>query len=196
MNEPLFPVPPSAVTQAASKARKFCLLRYFALTSLLGVLVVLAPLIFFYRHFATEALEQHETRDNVAITRIFASTIWPRHAAYVQGAQQMTGKQLREHPQVALIRADVLRQMKGLSVVKVKIYDLHGMTVFSTEEKQIGEDKSDDDGVQDAIAGKVVSEIAFENTVDTFEKVINDRSLISSYVPIRVDDKQPPQGVF
>jgi diguanylate cyclase (GGDEF)-like protein len=175
---------------------KFRLVRYFALTSLLGVLVVLTPLIYFYRHFATEALEHHETRGNVVITQIFASTLWPRHAAYVQGAAQLSRQQLQQHPQVALIRADLLRQMTGLSVVKVKIYDLHGMTVFSTDAKQIGEDKSDDEGVQDAIAGKVNSEITFENTFDAFEKVISDRNLVSSYIPIRADAQQPPEGVF
>jgi hypothetical protein len=159
-------------------------------------LVVLAPLLYFYRDFATEALEQHETHDNVAITRVFASTLWPRHAAYVTSAGKLSKEQLRSNPEVALIRADVLRQMNGLSVVKVKIYDLHGLTVFSTDEKQIGEDKSDDVGVQAAIAGKVVSEIAFRDHFDSFEKVINDRNLISSYIPIRTDDSLPPEGVF
>ena len=183
-------------SEAKVEPKKFRLVRYFALTSLLGVLLVLAPLLYFYRAFATEALEQHETHDNVAITRIFASTLWPRHAAYVTSAGKLSKEQLRNNPEVALIRADVLRQMNGLSVVKVKIYDLHGLTVFSTDEKQIGEDKRDDDGVQAAIAGKVVSEIAFENHFDSFEKVINDRNLISSYIPIRSDDSLPPEGVF
>ncbi|RFO95682.1 hypothetical protein DIC66_16945 [Rhodoferax lacus] len=176
--------------------KKFRLLRYFALTSLLGVLLVLAPLVYFYRQFATEALEQHETHDNVVVAQVFASTLWPRHAAFMQAAAGLGPQQLREHPQVALIRADVLQQMKGLSVVKVKIYDLRGMTVFSTDARQIGEDKSDDEGVQGAIAGRVSSEIAFENTFDAFEKVINDRNLVSSYIPIRVDERQAPQGVF
>ena len=171
-------------------------MRYFAATSLIGVLVVLAPLLYFYRDFATEALEKHETHDNVVITQIFASTIWPRHAAYVKSASQLSKQQLQQSPQIDLIRADVLQQMRGLTVVKVKIYDLHGMTVFSTDPRQIGEDKSDDDGVQDAIAGKVSSEIAFENQFDSFEKVINDRNLISSYVPIRADEAQPTEGVF
>jgi diguanylate cyclase (GGDEF)-like protein len=201
----IHPPPPSAHAEqphAVSRAmaqqapKKFRLVRYFALTSLLGVLVVLAPLVYFYRHFALEALEQHETHDNLVITQIFASTLWPRHAAYVQDASRLTRQQLQTHPQVALMRADVLQQMKGLSVVKVKIYDLHGMTVFSTDERQIGEDKSDDAGVQDAIAGKMSSEIAFENTFDAFEKVINDRNLVSSYIPIRSNASQPPQGVF
>jgi diguanylate cyclase (GGDEF)-like protein len=181
---------------AHSLPAQFHLVRYFALTSLLGVLLVLALLIYSYRHFATEALEEHETRDNVAITHIFASTLWPLHSAHVKNAAALSPQQLRASPEVARIRANVLRQMKGLSVVKVKIYDLHGMTVFSTDEKQIVEDKSDDDGVQGAIAGKVSSEIAFENQFDSFEKVINDRNLISSYIPIRVDDSQPPEGVF
>jgi diguanylate cyclase (GGDEF)-like protein len=183
-----------AVTKAEPK--KFRLVRYFALTSLLGVLLVLAPLLYFYRSFATEALEAHETRDNVAITHIFASTLWPRHADYVKGASRLSRQDLQQNPEVARIRADLLRQMKGLSVVKVKIYDLHGLTVFSTDEKQIGEDKSDDDGVKAAIAGKVVSEIAFRDHFDSFEKVINDRNLISSYIPIRADDGMPPEGVF
>jgi diguanylate cyclase (GGDEF)-like protein len=188
--------PRDATVESPAIAKKFRLVRYFALTSLLGVMVVLAPLIYFYRDFATEALETHETRDNVAITQIFASTLWPRHSEYVKGAGKLSKEALRNNPEVASIRADVLQQLKGLSVVKVKIYDLHGLTVFSTDEKQIGEDKSDDDGVQDAVAGKVVSEIAFENQFDAFEKVINDRNLISSYVPIRVDNQHPPEGVM
>lgn len=175
---------------------EFRLVRHFAVTSLVGVLAVLIPLLYFYRDFATEALEKHQTTDNVTITRIFASTLWPRYADYVKSAHLLSPQQLRSDPHVAQIRKDVLQQMQGLKVVKVKIYDLHGMTVFSTDESQIGVDKADDDGVKDAIAGKVVSEIAFENEIDPFEKVVNDRNLISSYIPIRVNDAQQPEGVF
>ena len=175
---------------------EFRLVRHFAVTSLVGVLFVLMPLLYFYRDFATEALEQHQTADNVTITRIFASTLWPRYADYVKSAHRLNPEQLRTDPHVAQIRKDVLQQMQGLAVVKVKIYDLHGMTVFSTDETQIGQDKAQDDGVKDAIAGRVVSEIAFENEMDSFEKVINDRNLISSYIPIRVHDSQQPEGVL
>ena len=180
----------------AHPAERFRLVRYFSLTSLLGVLIVLAILIYFYRFFAFEALEQHETQDNVAITHIFASTIWPNHSAYVKSSSALSKEELQHHPEVGRIRADVLRQMYGLSVVKVKIYDLNGRTVFSTDLNQIGEDESGDDGFIAAKAGKPVSEIAFENHFDSFEKVINDRNLISTYIPIRKDDTQPPEGVF
>lgn len=201
MTAPLPPYAPRPEYRVLPQARaqhpspKFRLVRYFALTSLLGVLGVLAPLVYFYRHFSTEALEQHEARDNVAVAQAFANTLWPRYAGFVQGAATLSPAQLRAHPQVPLLRADVLQQMRGLSVVKVKVYDLRGMTVFSTDAKQIGEDKRDDAGVQGAIAGQVTSEITFANHFDSLEKVINDRDLVSSYVPIRVADG-PPLAVF
>ena len=116
MNEPSLP-PVIVGLQGRKKNRaeskKFRLVRYFALTSLLGVLLVLAPLLYFYRDFATEALEQHETADNVAITRIFASTLWPRHSDYVKGAAAQSLEQLRSNPEVARIRADVLQQIEN-----------------------------------------------------------------------------------
>jgi diguanylate cyclase (GGDEF)-like protein len=172
------------------------MVRYFALTSLLGVLLVVALLWYFYRDFATKALEQHETRNNVVIAHVFASTIWPSHADFVKSASGLSPSQLKSHPQVARMREDILRQMKGLPVVKVKIYDTQGLTVFSTDERQIGEIKRDFPGVQSAIAGSVVSEITFKNHFDAFENVINDRNLISSYIPIRPDAALPPEGVL
>ncbi|WP_341675528.1 EAL domain-containing protein [Niveibacterium sp. SC-1] len=180
----------------APPLKQFRLLRYFSLTSLVGVLVVLASLIYFYRHFALEALEEHETRDNVAVTHHLANKVWPVYAAYVKSAAELSPAELRSRPEVARIRQDILQQIDGMSVVKIKIYALNGMTVFSTDEKQIGEDKSDDEGFIDARNGKAVSEIAFENHFDSFEKVINDRNLISTYIPIRASEAQAPEGVF
>ncbi len=187
---------PASVQAQAAPPQQFRLLRYFALTSLLGVLLVLAPLLYFYRSFATEALEAHETRDNVSIARIFSSTLWHSHADFVTRASTLSLQQLQQSPEVERIRTDVLRQVRGLPVVKVKIYDLQGLTVFSTDARQIGQRKSDDSGVLAAVAGTVVSEIVFRNHFDAFEKVINDRNLISTYIPIRAEDHLPPEAVL
>ena len=40
---------------------------------------------------------------------------------------------LRSHPTTARLREDTIQQMRGLAVFKVKIYDLAGLTAFSTE---------------------------------------------------------------
>lgn len=176
--------------------RSFSLTRYFSIASLLGMIVVMTVLVLIYRYLAFAALAQHETRDNINITQIFASTIWRKHADYVKGASAIPIGELQRRPEVARIREDVLHQMKGLLVVKVKIYNLDGLTVFSTDPAQIGEDKSTNSGFLMAKSGETVSDITFRDRFDAFERVINDRSLISSYVPIRTSLDTPTEGVM
>ena len=119
----------------------FRLTRFFSIASFLGILVVLVVLLLFYRHFALNALTEHETRGNAALARVFANTIWPKHAAYVQGASAIPPAELAQRVEAVRLRQDVLEQMAGLSVVKVKIYNLAGLTVF-TDARQIGEDRA------------------------------------------------------
>ncbi len=191
-----YPQAPSRAAAALKPKSAFRLIRYFAITSLLGILIVLTVLLFFYRHFAFHALEQHEMRGNIAITQIFANTLWPDHASYVKSASAIPKAELGQRPEVARLREDVQRQIAGLSVVKVKIYNLDGLTVFSTDLKQIGEDKNTNSGFLAAKAGGIASEITFRDRFDAFEQVINDRNLISSYIPIRKNPNSPVESVM
>jgi diguanylate cyclase (GGDEF)-like protein len=183
--------------EGARKPRPpFRLTRHFSIASFLGILFVLVVLLLFYRYFALNALTDHETRDNVALAQVFANTIWPNHAAYVQSASAIPKAELAHRPEVVQLRQDVLRQMTGLLVVKVKIYNLDGLTVFSTDPTQIGDDKSTNGGFLAAKAGGTATEITFRDKFDAFEQVINDRNLVSSYVPIRRSVGSPAEGVM
>ena len=174
----------------------FRLTRYFSIASFLGILVVLVVLLLFYRYFALNALTDHETRNNVALARVFANTIWPRHAAYVQSASAIPKAELAQRPEVASLREDVLRQMTGLSIVKVKVYNLAGLTVFSTDPRQIGEDKGTNGGFVSAKAGSIATEITFRDKFSAFEQVISDRNLVASYIPIRNTASSSIEGVM
>jgi diguanylate cyclase (GGDEF)-like protein len=179
-----------------SSAATFRLTRYFSVVSLIGLLPILFVLVMSYRHFAFQALEDHETQDNRLIAQVFSSSLWPTYAAYVSSASNMAKDQLQHSPQTASLRADVVRQMSGLSVVKVKIYNLQGLTVFSTDATQIGEDKSKNAGFLSARSGQSISEITFRQRFDAFEQVINDRNLVSSYVPIQNSAGSRVEGVM
>jgi diguanylate cyclase (GGDEF)-like protein len=174
----------------------FKLRRYFSITSLAGVAIVVAVLFFFNRDLAFKALIEHQTRTNVALTQVFANTLWPRYAPFITGARDVPRDRLAEHPEIESLRGDVVRQMKGLNVVKVKIYDLDGLTVFSTDAKQIGEDKSKNAGFRAAKAGSTASEITFRERFDAFEETVVDRNLISSYVPIQRGETAAVEGVL
>jgi diguanylate cyclase (GGDEF)-like protein len=68
--------------------------------------------------------------------------------------------------------------------------------VFSTDEKQIGENKGNNAGFVSARNGKAVSSITFRERFDAFEGVLNNRNLIASYIPVRASPETPVEGVF
>lgn len=182
--------PPTVV----GPARKLRFAGYFALACLVGLLLMLAPLLYFFRHFETQALQDRETQRNIAITHSFTTQLWPSYVAYVQGASRLGQPQLAQSPQASSLRRDVLQQMLGLSLVEVRLYDLHGLTVFSTDTRQIGQDRSGEAGVQAAIAGQVLSQMRLGSQAGSTDKEVRD--LVTSYLPIRRSADQAPQGVL
>ena len=65
---------------------RFRLKRYFSIASLIGVLVAVTALSLLYRVTARQALVEHETQSNVALTRALSNTLLPRYMAWIAGA--------------------------------------------------------------------------------------------------------------
>jgi diguanylate cyclase (GGDEF)-like protein len=172
------------------------ILRYsqvITLGVLVGVVVVLSLL---YRGLVVDSLVQSETDANVAFTKTFANAIWPKHWTFVMNAGSLPRATLATRPEIDAIE-DALRPLaNGLNVVKVKIYDLNGLTVFSTDRRQIGEDKSANPGFRRARDGYAASEITFRDRFDAWEGELSERNLIASYVPIHLHEAEPVEGVF
>jgi len=174
----------------------FKLSRYFSIASAIGIIVVITSLSLFNRHFAINSLLTHETRHSEELTVFFRNSIWPKHASFLKNAHRIPKAELPARKEITELRKDIFYHMKELNVVKVKIYNLDGLTVFSTDPKQIGEDKSGNAGFITARGGKTASDITFRHQFDAFESVIVDRNLISSYVPIRDEKTATIVGVF
>ena len=170
--------------QITEQKQPFHLLRYFSITSLVVFLVVAVSLVLFYRQIAVSELLAIGESKNAAITQSFSNVIWPDFKSFLNEASALSPDEIRAHPETARLRQAVLDQTRGLSVVKVKIYDLNGKTVFSTEAVQIGEDKSDNPGFIAARNGGLASELTHRDTFSAFEGEIEDRDVIASYVPV------------
>ena len=175
----------------------FRLLRYFSITSLIAFITVTALLGVFYRQTAVTDLIELEESKNVALTQSFANSLWEQFAPFVSAVSGLSAEELRAHPEITSLRQAVLNQMENLSVVKVKVYNLNGLTVFSTEASQIGDDKSTNAGYLSARDGLVATELTHRDTFSAFEETIEDRDVLSSYIPIRRGDATAPvEGVF
>ncbi|MFQ6024709.1 MAG: PAS domain S-box protein, partial [Acidiferrobacterales bacterium] len=135
-------------------------------------------------------------RQNVALAQSFANTLWPRFSSYVASASDLETNQLQTHPKMREIRNAVRKASANLPVLKVKIYDLKGLTVYSSEPTEIGENKSNNPGYFAAARkGQPASKLTFRDTFSSFEGTVQDRDLVESYLPIRKGNGSV-EGVF
>jgi diguanylate cyclase (GGDEF)-like protein len=174
----------------------FRLLRYFSITSFVSIVVAAVALGLLYRQFADRALIERGEANNAALTRALANSLAPVLWPYLSASESMSTNQLRAHPGREEFAATVASHLQGLSVVMVKVYDLRGRTVFSTARNQIGDDGSSDPSFVAAREGSVVSELTHREQFDAFDRIITNRDVLATYIPLKFAADGPVAAVF
>ncbi|MCA9953828.1 MAG: PAS domain S-box protein, partial [Anaerolineales bacterium] len=171
--------------------------RYFFISSLISFIVIALLLGYFVRQTVRTNLMETAESKNVALTQAFSNFLWPAFAPLVAESQTLSPEAIQQDARIPELYQLVQTQLDDLSVVKIKVYNLEGITVFSTELAQIGESKLDNAGFLAARDGLVASELTHRETFSAFEQEIEDRDVFSSYVPIYANGRSGPiVGVF
>ena len=171
------------------------LTKRFALFAGLVVIAASMLLISLYKQIASDDLLAMAERSNLAVTQIFSNVVWDSHAGFLTTAHFLTPEAIRSHPETVSIRDSLLRRMRDLAILKIKIYDQNGLTVFSTEPAQVGEDKSANAGFLAARTGHKASELTHRDSFSAFEQTVENRDVLASYVPI-TSGSGAIEGVF
>ncbi|HVN33847.1 MAG TPA: EAL domain-containing protein [Casimicrobiaceae bacterium] len=173
----------------------FKLLRYFSITSLLSIVVAAALFGFGYRTIAYRSLIETAENSNAAMAQAFVNALWSQLNSYLAAAEPMSSAQLQSHPAKSEFSALALANLQGLPVVKLKIVDARGRTVYSTSPNQISDDDSLNPLFRAAIAGAVTSEFAHRERFGAIDRTIDNADILSTLVPIRLTGDGPIAAV-
>lgn len=166
----------------------FKLLRYFSLTSFISIGLVAVVLGFFYREIAVGDMVDMGESNARALTVVLGNSLRPTILPYLATADRLPTSKLKTHPQREDLHQAIAQHLQGLTIVKVKVYDVRGRTIFSTEAKQIGDDKSANAGFLSARNGATASELTHRDHFSAFDRELENRDVLSTYIPLSLDE--------
>ena len=166
----------------------FQLLRYFSITSALAIICMTLIAVVLYRNSAIEEVVVSAEGHNVALARSLSNTLWSDFGPYVTTVEEEDGEKLRNRSETAELNRRVNELTRGLPVLKIKVFRVDGLTVYSSQADQIGEWKDNTGFWRAARDGKPASKHSYRNTFSAFSGEMQNRDLVESYIPIKGPD--------
>lgn len=183
----MHPTPSSKNTVLHSK---FPLLRRLSIVSLIAMLITAAVLVFAYRH---DQLTEHELIDaekNDTILLHFKHSIGKQINAYVLSQQGAQPQDLQATQKLKALFVFALQQINEHGILKLKIYNQSGITIYSPLRDEIGKISQHPDILTKALNGKVVHAVGF---LDRFSGNADEKQAIhifTTYMPLTHMGKQ------
>ncbi|MEW8167103.1 MAG: hypothetical protein AB2726_11780, partial [Candidatus Thiodiazotropha endolucinida] len=165
----------------------------FTLLSLVGMTAVTIMLVAVFRDINQATLEKHFHEHNVLLARILRNgLVNDRLPEVLKGEQESVG----DNRFLTSFEAKLKQYLKDVYVAKIKIFDLGGITIYSSAPGEAGRDASRNPGVFAALNGLSSGSMVYRDKFNSFDGMIENRNLYQQYIPINglADDRV--EGVF
>ena len=173
----------------------FNLSRYFSVLSLILIGLAAVLLGTLYREVSVRQLTMLAEDRNVAMAQVFENVLGESLAELMAASVGKDASMLMDADESQAMQASVAALMHETAVVKVKIYNRLGVTIFSTDPSQFGESQLGNPGFKSALAGEVRSDLSHRDSMATFDGVRPNIDLLASHVPISSEGRAV-EGVF
>lgn len=162
--------------------------RRAALILLIPFLIAWGAAAHFSRAMTRDTLLEFGEIQNSVLVRTFRNTTWQEIRPAFFASAELPRASMRSGAFYDKIDGEIRRFVAETGIVKVKLYSTSGRTVYSSENRQIGEDKSENEGVIRALKGETPSELYFRDTFSSFERETSKLNLFSTYLPVLATD--------
>ena len=174
----------------------FKLLRYYAVMSFIAVLVTAVLLTWYYRQASIQGIVDLAERENLMLARSVMSPMKPALLEFLATTANFHSNSAIPFPLPPELAGFIKSLMQDRSIARIKIYNRHGVVVFSTWPSQIGDDQSRNPGFTSAIRGGVASDLVYRDTFNRFDGETEEDNLAQTYIPVQADPAEPMLGVF
>lgn len=96
--------------------------RYLIIASTVAIISIVCLMIL-YRQLAVSSLLNHETRSNVAITKLMLMAVWLRYQDLIEETVLPNATSPGDSPAITRLNYEIKKMMQGSRLLKVKIYN-------------------------------------------------------------------------
>ncbi len=168
---------------------RYPLMRRLSITSLLATIVTAILLISLYRQ---DQLAEHEAiaaEENEKTATHLIQLMSRQIGAYLAATAGLDIQALRTNPGIGPFNT-TLNTVREHRILKLKLYDLSGMVVFSTVTQDIGGGSRNREMPGKALASGTQHKLEFREAFRTTAGEIRDRQILATYVPLTEAEKR------
>lgn len=161
------------------------LLKYFSASALLLTIVVTIVISLFFRQQSINSIMDYGEQSNLVLTQALSNTIWPHIKPNADALSMLEKEALKKNEHINKLHDLIRGHVKNTPVLKIKVFNLSGKTIYSTDPSQLGDQKPDNySGSISAKTGQIISVLKHRDSFNGINGVVANREVISSYLPI------------
>lgn len=180
--------------------------KYFYLIGIPIMLMCIVLLTWMYHRVTMNELLKQSENNNIFLARSMANVVWPQVSGIVKSvntqSQQLKPGSRAHFDSLSMINImldePIHEVIKDTNVLKVKLFNTDGLTIYSTLRLDIGErEESQYPPIVNARQGRVTTEAQmYDRFVNNLGNTVSNRYVLSSYLPIYSPDKLTIDGIF
>ena len=174
----------------------FNLMRHYAITSFISVLVAAVLLTAFYRHVEVQETTDFARKTNIALTEAVLDSVRLDLGEYLGSASNLGPREIARAPFPSTLAATIVRLMEKTSIGEVRIYNNLGVIVFSTRDQVVGTIDPGSSGFASASKGQSASDLVYRDAFSSFGRATEGDNLVHTFVPVRLGPAGAISGVL
>ena len=160
------------------------------------MVLAIVLLVVIYRLMVIESLHKQVEQNNVTVAKSLSNVIWEQIKVLELTPKSKESWTLNDI-YIDVITQDIYQNLHGTPVLKVKVYNKDGRTIYSTEKEQVGKVKPENyPGKIAANTGEPISSTMHRDKFYSINGEISNINVLATYIPKFEESSGKVEGVF